>query len=292
MKMEKQRHNIISTFSAQITATISVALVLLVLGIISLLGIAAHTTTTGIKENMGFNIILTDSISESRINSLKQQLGNAPYVASLSYFSSEDAMDKWKEDTGEDLMQVLGVNPFSGEFEVKVKADYANSDSISAAIASLQGAKGISEINVHTDMVDAINKNMRSIALILSLVAAALMFISFALINNTVRLTVYSRRFIIHTMKLVGACAGFIRRPFINSNILSGLIAGIVASIILGSSLAYLHSADELIAAAVPWKSAALVLAALPIIGIAICAIAALFATNKYLRLSYDDMFK
>ena len=290
--MEKQRHNIISTFSAQITATISVALVLLVLGIISLLGIAAHTTTTGIKENMGFNITLTDSITERQVNTLKQRLGDAPYTASLSYFSPDDAMNKWKEDTGEDLMQVLGVNPFSGELEVKVKADYANSDSISTVIAALEGLKGVSSINVHTDMVDAINKNMRSIALVLSLVAAALLFISFALINNTVRLTVYSRRFIIHTMKLVGACAGFIRRPFINSNILSGLIAGVVASTILGGALAYLHSADTLIATAVPWKSVFPVLAALPVLGIIICALAALFATNKYLRLSYDEMFK
>lgn len=290
--MEKQRHNILSTLSAQITATISVALVLLVLGIISIIGIAAHTTTTGIKENMGFNVILADSATVKQVNQLKQHLGGAPYTASLAYFSPEDAMTKWEDETGENLMEVLGVNPFSGEFEVKVKADYANSDSISNAINSLKNIKGISNINVHTDMVDAINRNLRSIAIILSIVAAALLFISFALINNTVRLTVYSRRFIIHTMKLVGACAGFIRRPFINSNLLSGLIAGVVASAILGGSLAYLHSVDELIAIAVPWNFALLVLGALPVLGIIICAIAALLATNKYLRLSYDDMFK
>ncbi len=290
--MEKQRHNIISTFSAQITATISVALVLLVLGIISMLGIAAHTITTDIKENMGFNIILADSIPESQVNILKQRIGNAPYAASLTYFSPEDAMAKWQEDTGEDLMQVLGVNPFSGELEVKVKADYANSDSINQVITSLKGLKGINKINVHTDMVDAINENIRSIALMLTIVAAALLFISFALINNTVRLTVYSRRFIIHTMKLVGACAGFIRRPFINSNLISGLIAGALAAAILGGSLAYLHNADSLIAAAVPWRLVVPVLIGLPVLGIIICALAALFATNKYLRLSYDDMFK
>lgn len=290
--MEKQRHNVISTFSAQITSTVSVALVLLVLGIIFLLGIAAHTVTTDIKENMGFNVILSDSVADKQVNALKQRLGRAPFTSSLTYFSPEDAMNKWKEDTGEDLMQVLGVNPFSGELEVKVKAGYASSDSIAAITAPLSAMAGVSSISVHTDMVDAINDNLRSVALILIIVAAALLFISFALINNTVRLTVYSRRFLIHTMKLVGACGSFIRRPFINSNMLSGLIAGLFASLILGGALLYLHRADIFIAKALPWEPVAPVLALLPVAGVIICALAALFATNKYLRLSYDEMFK
>jgi cell division transport system permease protein len=141
-------------------------------------------------------------------------------------------------------------------------------------------------------MVDAINDNIQSIAFILTIVAATLLFISFALINNTVRLTVFSRRFTIHTMKLVGASASFIRKPFVLSNITSGIVAGLIADVILAGALFYFHSADPAVAIAVPWELAGLVFTGIVLLGMIICALAATIATNKYLRLSYDDMFK
>ncbi len=290
--MEKKGKKGISTFSAQITSTVSVALVLLLLGIISMLGIAARSITTEIRENMGFSVILSDTVTVNNVNSLKKQFSTSPGVSGIIYFSPEDALQKWQEETGEDLVKVLGVNPLPGEIEVKVKARYASTDSISKMIAPLKKLPYVSEVSVHSDMVDSINHNIKSIVLVLTIVAAALLFISFALINNTVRLTVYSRRFLIHTMKLVGATGGFIRRPIINSNMLSGLIAAIIADLLLAGALFYLHSADRVIASAVPWEEAAWVFGGIIIIGIAICSIASLFATNKFLRSDYDDMFK
>ena len=290
--MEKKGKKGISTFSAQITSTVSVALVLLLLGIISMLGIAARSITTEIRENMGFSVIFSDTATVNNVNSLKKHFSTSPGVSGIIYFSPEDALQKWQEETGEDLVKVLGINPLPGELEVKVKARYASTDSINSMIAPLKKLPYVSEISVHSDMVDSINHNIKSIALILTIVAAALLFISFALINNTVRLTVYSRRFLIHTMKLVGATGGFIRRPIINSNMLSGLVAAIIADLLLSGALFYLHSADKVIAAALPWEEAAWVFAGIIVIGIAICSIASLFATNKYLRSDYDDMFK
>lgn len=290
--MEKKGKKGISTFSAQITSTVSVALVLLLLGIISMLGIAARSITTEIRENMGFSVILSDTVTVNNVNSLKKQFSTSPGVSGIIYFSPEDALQKWQEETGEDLVKVLGVNPLPGEIEVKVKARYASTDSIAKMIAPLKKLPYVSEVSVHSDMVDSINHNIKSIVLVLTIVAAALLFISFALINNTVRLTVYSRRFLIHTMKLVGATGGFIRRPIINSNMLSGLIAAIIADLLLAGALFYLHSADRVIASAVPWEEAAWVFGGIIIIGIAICSIASLFATNKFLRSDYDDMFK
>ncbi len=290
--MDKKGKKGISTFSAQITSTISVALVLLLLGIISLLGIAAHSVTTEIRENMGFSVILADSTSEKEVNMLKQRFSLTPGIASVKYFSPDDALRKWEEETGENLIKVLGVNPLPGEIEIKVKAAYASSDSITVLTAPLKAVPFISEISVHTDIVDSINSNIKSIMMVLSIVAAALLFISFALINNTVRLTVYSRRFLIHTMKLVGATGGFIRRPIINSNLISGFLAAVTADLILTASLFYLHSADRAIADAIPWEYAAIVFAGIIISGIAICALASVIATNKYLRSNYDDMFK
>ncbi len=290
--MEKKGKKGISTFSAQITSTVSVALVLLLLGIISMLGIAARSITTEIRENMGFSVIFSDTATVNNVNSLKKHFSTSPGVSGIIYFSPEDALQKWQEETGEDLVKVLGINPLPGELEVKVKARYASTDSINSMIAPLKKLPYVSEISVHSDMVDSINHNIKSIALILTIVAAALLFISFALINNTVRLTVYSRRFLIHTMKLVGATGGFIRRPIINSNMLSGLVAAIIADLLLAGALFYLHSADKVIAAALPWEEAGWVFAGIIVIGIAICSIASLFATNKYLRSDYDDMFK
>lgn len=290
--MEKRPNKGISTFSAQITATISVALVLLLIGIIAMLGIAAHSITRNIKENIGFDIMLTDTATDAEVNQLKSKWTASPYTASVRYYSKEDALMNWEEETGENLMDVLGINPFSGELEVKVKADYASSDSINKIITPLKSLPYVHEVNVHTELVDSINRNINSVSLILIIITCALLFISFALINNTVRLTVYSRRFIIHTMKLVGATGSFIRRPFINANVVSGIVSALIASAILAGTLYYLQGIDSGIASAITWPQAACVFAGILIIGIIICAVAALFATNKYLRLDYDDMFR
>ena len=290
--MEKRPNKGISTFSAQITATISVALVLLLIGIIAMLGIAAHSITRNIKENIGFDIVLTDTATDAEVNQLKSKWTASPYTASVRYYSKEDALMNWEEETGENLMDVLGINPFSGELEVKVKADYASSDSINKIITPLKSLPYVHEVNVHTELVDSINRNINSVSLILIIITCALLFISLALINNTVRLTVYSRRFIIHTMKLVGATGSFIRRPFINANVVSGIVSALIASAILAGTLYYLQGIDSGIASAITWSQAACVFAGILIIGIIICAVAALFATNKYLRLDYDDMFR
>lgn len=290
--MNKKQNRLISTFSAQITSTISVALVLLVLGVVALMGIAARSVTRDIKENMGFNIILAEDAADQAVNNLKQRLGQSPYVSSYSFFSADDALRQWQEDTGEDLSGVLDVNPFYGEFDVKVKELYANVDSIGAITETLKADPAVGEISVHTEMVETINRNIRSVAIVLIIIAATLLLISFMLINNTVRLTIYSRRFTIHTMKLVGATPGFIRKPFLINNIVHGIIAAVVASAILAGLLYYSHSLDASVAYAVTWSDAAWVFAGILITGMLICFISALISTNRYLRLSYDDMFK
>ncbi len=289
--MKKKRSGI-STYSAQITSTISVALVLLLLGIVAFMGIAANSVTNSIKSNMGFDLILKESVSTQEVNQLKRHWTNANYVSSFKFHSADDALRKWQEDTGEDLIELLGANPFSPEFEIKVKHEYANVDSIQKITSLIQSNPCISEIKVHSDMIDAINDNIRSIAFILILISAALMLISFVLINNTIRLTIYSRRFIIHTMKLVGATSGFIRRPFIINNILHGFIAAIIAILILAGTIYYIQTIDSAILKVINLESIAWIFISIILLGIIICALAALLATNKYLRIDYDDMFK
>ncbi|MDE6490021.1 MAG: permease-like cell division protein FtsX, partial [Muribaculaceae bacterium] len=255
-------------------------------------GIAARSVTTSIRENMGFDVVMAEETQESAINKLKQMWNSAPYVASYTYYSPADAMRQWQHDTGEDLVELLGVNPFSPEFEVKVKARYASVDSIRMITAPLHEMEGVAEVNVHAEMVESVNNNLHTIMLILVVAAGALTLISFVLINNTVRLTVYSKRFLIHTMRLVGATHGFIRRPFIVGNAIQGIVAAIVAMVLLGSLLCYAHSVDSSVANIVGWSDMAWVFASMLAAGVAICTLAAFTATNRYLRLSYDEMFK
>lgn len=291
--MSKKHKSAISTFSAQITSTISVALVLLILGIVAFMGLVTRNVTSDIKENIGFVVMLNEDISTSQLNTLKQKWSKEPYVASQLFVSAEEALQQETERMGEDILEMMaGVNPYQPEFEIKVKSRYASRDSIESIKTSLLNVDGIKDVVVDSSRIDDINSNTNNVILVLSIIAAALILISFVLINNTVRLTVYSKRFIIHTMKLVGATNGFIRRPFIINNIMHGIIAAIIANLILAAALLYLPALDPTTGELISWIDAYWIFGALVIIGIIICSTATLFATNKYLRISYDDMFK
>lgn len=291
--MSKKRKSAISTFSAQITSTISVTLVLLILGIVAILGVLANNITQNFKGNIGFVVMLDEKITEGQLNVLKQKWSKEKYVASQKFISAEEVFNHEMEIMGDEVLELMaGINPYQPEFEITVKPQYACRDSIDAIKASLTGIEGIKDVLHDTTDIDTLNENINHSILILSIVVAALILISFVLINNTVRLTVYSKRFIIHTMKLVGATDSFIRKPFVINNVIHGIIAAIIADIILAGGIYYLFSYENNAHYALSWTEAGIVFGLLIIIGVAICATAALFATNKYLRSSYDDMFK
>lgn len=290
--MGKHHKSAFSTSSAQITSTISVSLVLFILGIVALLGLIANNVTTSIKENIGFVTELDYEISQSDIDALNQQWDKAPYVASKKFISAEEVLQQELKLSDDDILKLLdGANPYPAEFEIKVKAEYANRDSLEKIEASLANTKGINKIHTNNAMVDDINVGVNNVILALLVIAIALILISFVLINNSVRLAIYSKRFTIHTMRLVGATNGFIRRPFILNNMLHGFLAAVVTSAILSGILYYLQSIEYSLCSAISWIEACYVFVALAIVGIILCSTAALFATNKYLRTSYDDMF-
>ena len=188
-------------------------------------------------------------------------------------------------------MEVLGVNPLSAEFEVKVKTHYANTDSLNKIEYELKQVPGIDSVQMHKDVVEAINSNIQNVAMVLIVVAAVLLIISFALINNTVRLTVYSRRFLIHTMKLVGANPGFIRRPFVTSSMTTGLIASVIATVLLGAVLYYLVQFEAGWAELITVVDIVIVFVSLTVVGALICGLAAAMAANRFIALNYDDLF-
>lgn len=278
-------------FRSNITTVMSVALVLFLLGMVAFLGIATQALTNSIKENIGFDVTISDNATDAQINELKALWKKADYVSSFSFISKEDAIKQWQKETGEDLVEVLGVNPLSSEFEVRVKPTYANSDSITKICNSLKSNPAIDNFQMHKDVIDTINANVKNIVLVLLCVAAMLLIISFALINNTIRLAVYSRRFIIHTMKLVGAKPGFIRRPFILTNMLCGVIASVFAMVLLSLGIFYLVEFEAGWTVCFGWKEITIVYAALMLIGVLLCAIAAFMATNRFIHLDYDRLF-
>lgn len=289
--MKKRNLSGRTIFGKQLMSTVSVMIVLLILGIFATITIGAGVFSDSLKSRMGFSVVMSDDTTEKQLDHMRQLLDNAAYTGSVTYTSPEETLARRESDIGEDIIEVLGVNPFGAQFDVTVTPDYAVSDSIEMIAAALSTVDAVDEVSTTTQVVDVINNAVDIVSMIFIPLALALLLVSGVLINNTVRLTVYSSRFLIHTMKLVGATGSFIRRPFIRTGILNGILAGILAGILLALILTTLHSAVPDIAQFLPWLAMAPVFPAMILLGIAICGIAALLATNKYLRLDYDEMF-
>lgn len=289
--MEKKNHSRMAGMGDRVTSTISVTLVLFILGLVAAINITFSTLDRELKEKMGFTVVLCDSVPSEDIGKLRQLCGDAPYVSEYKYLSSEEVL---KEEAGTDgpaLVEMLGVNPYSPMFDIRVRKEWANVDSIGRLVDNWRAMPQVDDVSVNTDMVASLTRNARMFNTVMLVIAAALLLISFVLINNTVRLTVYSRRFIIHTMKLVGATPGFIRRPFIVSNLIQGVVAGIIASGLLAALIGWGKNWDSALEPLLPWSAAGIIFGGILAVGMGICALAALFATNRYLRADYDEMF-
>ncbi len=292
--MAKKRHRLIPLFSTRATATISVALVLFMLGLASFVGLTAHKLTNEIREKMGFVVLLGENVTASDIALVQNKLKGMPAVASTKFNSPETVLDRWQQRVGEDedILRFGGVNPFVAEIEVYVKPAYASAERIKSLVAPISKLPQVSEIAVHTDLIENVNRTLRNVTFGLILVAASLLIVSFVLILNTVRLAVYARRFSIYTMKLVGATSGFIRRPFLIASLLNGFIAGVIASLALTGVVFYCQYADMTLLTILSWADILPVLGGLIVTGMLICLIAAAVAANRYLSLTYDEMFK
>ena len=240
---------------------------------------------------MGFDVMLTDDSDDTQLHQLQEYIQGQPYTLDIAAHTAQEAADQWKIDTGEDVVELLGANPFAGELEVRVKPQWASTDSLRAIASHLEAMDTVQEVSLQADMIDAVNANISTIAIALLVVALALMFISFVLINNTVRLTVYAKRFLIHTMRLVGATAAFIRRPIIANNILQGVVAAFLADLLVWALWTWVASFDPMIAALLNGMEMMWIAIALPVAGVLICFTASYFAANKYISLSYDEMF-
>ena len=217
---------------------------------------------------------------------MQKSLDALPFIKSTEYISKEQAAKELEEELGENPETFLGFNPLQASIEVKLHSEYANPDSLQVIEKKIRNYTSVSELLYRKDMMEMVHNNMKRLGLILLTLAAVLMIISFVLISNTIRLLIYSKRFLIHTMKLVGATSGFIRRPFVKYNIVSGIFASILAILMLTGALYYLQ--NELKGFI---QTLLLVYVAVFALGIVLSVIATIFAVNKYLRMGVDKLY-
>jgi len=288
----KVRNNSVSYFDMQfITSSISTMLVLLLLGLVVFFVLAANNLSVYVRENINFSILINDEMKESEIIKLQKNLNDEPFVKESVYVSKSQALKEQSEAMGTNPEEFLGYNPFTASIEVKLHSDYANSDSIAKIEKIIKRNTNIQDVLYQRDLIDAVNENIRNISLVLLVLAVVLTFISFALINNTIRLAIYSKRFLIHTMKLVGASWGFIRKPFLVRNIWSGVLAAAVAdAILMGTAYSLVSYEPELIRVITPDVMLLVSLSVLAF-GVIITFLCAYLSINKYLRMKASSLY-
>ncbi len=288
----KHKTNTVPYFDIQsVTSSISTMLVLLLLGLVVFFVLSANNLSVYVRENINFSILISDDMPESEILTLQKELNKEPFVKESSYISKQQALREQSIAMGTDPEDFLGYNPFTASIEVKLNSAYANSDSIAKIERKIKKNTNIQEILYQKDLIDSVNNNIRNISIVLLCLAGLLTLISFALINNTIRLTIYSKRFLIHTMKLVGASWGFIRKPFLIRNIWIGVISAFAAdAILLGGANTLVNYEPELISIVTP-EVMLIVSASVFLFGIIITFLCAYLSINRYLRMKASTLY-
>lgn len=274
-----------------ITACISTTMVLILLGLMLFLVLSAHRLSVYVRENLNFTVLLSNDAPESAILALQKRLDSEAFVKASAYISKEEALKEEVETMGSDPVEFLGYNPFSPSIELKLHAAYANADSVAWIKDRILADKLVTDVDYRQGLMDSVNRNISKLSIGLLAVAALLTLISFALINNTVRLTIYSKRFLIHTMKLVGAGWGFIRRPFLRRNFWVGLSSGVLADAVLVAAAYTLVSYEPGLLAVITTDILLWVMLSTLLFGVLITCLCAYISINKYLRLSAGDLY-
>lgn len=277
--------------TSYVTTIISITLVLFMLGLLGLLVLHAKKISDYVKENIGFSIMIKEGVREVEIFALQKKLDKEPYVKSTEYISKQRAASEFSEALGEDFVGFLGFNPLLPSIELRIKAPYANPDSISEIERLLYDEPVIKEVDYHKPLVDEINKNVERISVVILGFSLILLIIAIALINNTIRLAVYSKRFLIRSMQLVGGTQKFIQKPFLKKAVLNGFLSGAIA---IGLLLLLLYLANEQVPELIEFQDFNLfgiLFAGVIALGILISWVSTFFAIRKYIRMKTDSLY-
>jgi cell division transport system permease protein len=271
----------------------SIALVLFLLGVFALLMMHAQKLSNHLKENIGFEVVMNSNVKEDKILQLQKELDAMPAVKSTEYITKEEAIRRLSEDLGEDFLQWLGneENPLLPSIDVRFKADYANNDSIAAIQAQLLKNTNVKEIYYQKSLVGLINQNVNRIGLALMVASLVLLIIAITLIRNTIRLSIYSKRFLVRSMQLVGATPAYIRRPFIRSGILQGFFGALLADAFLALLLYGLTKRVPELIFVQDYKIIIGIFVGIIILGMLLGGISTRLALRKYLHADVDRLY-
>ena len=274
------------------TLCISTTMVLVLLGMVVLSVLTAHNLQKSLRENVEISVILSDTVSVEQGKTFGQVIQTRSYAREVIFISSDEALQIATEEMGVDPTEFTGTNPFSPELTVKMEADYAYADSLETIVASLKQERGVVDIAYTKDEIESMNRILEPVNIALLVLAGLLIFICYTLISNSIQLSIYSRRFLIHTMKLVGASWGFIRRPFLKQAIAIGVISAILTCILLGgiiyAIMPYMPHIEEIIT----WKELAFTAACVFVFGFVIMVLCTLLSVNKFLRMTAGELYK
>ncbi len=278
-------------FKSYLTTTISISMVLFLIGMLGVVLLNAERLAKYVRENIGFTLVLKDDIQENEIADLLKSLKTANFVKEAEYIDKATAAERLKTELGEDFTGFLGYNPLLSSIDVKLLADFATPEQLVILEKKLMEFPQVKEVSYQHDMVNIINENVKKIGFILVFFSVLLLVIFFALINNTIRISIYSQRFIINTMLLVGATDRFIRAPFIRQSIKYGLIGAFAANVLLfilmmsyASELTGIINLDD-------FTIFGFVFVTVMLLGVLISWSSTYMAVNKFIRLKFDELF-
>ncbi len=277
--------------NAYVVSTLSITLVLFLVGLLTFLLFNARYLNQYIRENIGFTLVLDENVRDVDLLQLQKMLTAQPEVKTATYVDAGEAGKLLREELGEDFISFLGYNPLSATIDIKLYAGYTHNDSLANLETKFLDFPNVEEVYYQRNLVTLINENSGKIGFIIGGLAIIMVLIFMALINNTIRLSVYSKRFIINTMQLVGATRGFIRKPFVSRGVLHGLIGGLIANgFLIFIIFSYNRQFHEIINYRLPELLAA-VFGIVVFTGIFLSWLSTTFAVNKFLRLTYDELF-
>ena len=264
--MKRRKKLKISWILQGITSTISTSLLLILLGLVVLLSLTARVVANSVRENLTVTVVLDDDVLTADAERLQDTLSAKSYVSSIEYISREQALEEQIESMGIDPTDFLGANPFSISMEIKVRPEYSCNDSLQWISEELRGVKLVADVLYQKDLVESLNRNLHRASFFMLAVAVLLIIISLSLINNTVRLSVFNHRFILHTMKLVGAKWSFIRRPFLIRGFWIGIASALIADAAILSGIYWASTYDDNVLIYVTQRN--LIITALSVLGI------------------------
>lgn len=274
-----------------ISVIISISLVLFILGLFGLLVLYIQERSNEVQENIGFTIYLHDDISEMDVNRLRKAVEISPYARTVEYISKEQAVEIMKKDLGEDFMNYIDYNPLLACLVVKVNPDYANTDSLAVIREHLSRSSRIKEIDYEAPLIEKVQAKLRTIGLITLVFSTLLLIVSIALINNSIRLAIYSRRFLIKSMQLVGATQAFIRKPFVQRGILHGIYSALIAIVL---TLAAIYYARQYLPDFIQFQELeilASLFGGMLVLGVIISWVSTSLAVRKFLRTRSNKLY-